>query len=41
MAEPSIVSGSWILPEKLWGRMEKLLPKYKVNRKGGAGQSSN
>ena len=35
MAEPSIVSGSWILPEKLWGRMEKLLPKYKVNRKGG------
>ena len=35
MAEPSIDSSSWILPNKLWVRMEKLLPKYKVNPKGG------
>ena len=35
MAEPSQDSGSWILPDKLWIRMEKILPKYKVNSKGG------
>ena len=35
MAEPSTVSGSWNLPDELWIRMEQLLPKYKVNRKGG------
>ena len=35
MAEPSQDSVSWVLPDKLWVRMEKLLPKYKVNLKGG------
>jgi len=35
MAEPSQDSGSWVLPDKLWVRMEKLLPKYKVSSKGG------
>ena len=31
----SETSGSWILPDKLWGRMEKLLPRYSSNPKGG------
>ena len=35
MAEPSTVSGSWNLPDELWTLMERILPKYKVNRKGG------
>ncbi len=35
MAEPVAESGSWILPDKLWVRMEKLLPKYTPNPKGG------
>ena len=35
MAEPVSGSNSWILPDKLWDRMEKLLPKYKVSSKGG------
>ena len=28
-------AGSWILPDKLWSRMEKLLPRYVSNPKGG------
>ena len=28
-------SGSWILPDKLWDRMEELLPKYSNNPRGG------
>ena len=35
MAESSSVSGSWSLPDGLWSQMEKLLPKYQVNPKGG------
>ena len=35
MAEPTTETGSWILPDKLWDRMEKLLPRYKANPKGG------
>lgn len=35
MAEPVTETGSWILPDKLWVRMEKLLPQYKPNPKGG------
>ena len=35
MAEPVAGSASWILPDKLWDPMEKLLPKYKVSSKGG------
>jgi transposase len=35
MAEPIIDLGSWILPDELWGRMEKLLPNYKANPKDG------
>lgn len=35
MAEPSSNTGCWNLPDKLWVRMEKLLPKYKSNPKGG------
>lgn len=35
MAEPVTESGSWILPDKLWMRMEKLLPKYKTTPLGG------
>jgi transposase len=39
MAEPSTDSGSWNLPDSLWDRMEKLLPKYKANPKGGRPRS--
>lgn len=35
MAEPVTESGSWILPDKLWMRTEKLLPKYKTTPLGG------
>ena len=35
MAEPSPATSSWILPDVLWVRMEKLLPKYKSQPKGG------
>ncbi len=28
MAEPVTKTGAWILPDKLWVRMEKLLPQY-------------
>jgi transposase len=36
MAEPKRQgSGSWILPDKLWDRMEELLPKYSNNPRGG------
>lgn len=35
MAEPSMEAGSWLLPDKLWDRMEALLPRYKTNAKGG------
>ena len=27
--------GSWVLPEKLWKRMQPLLPRYRANPKGG------
>lgn len=27
--------GSWVLPNQLWSRMEKLLPIYAINLKGG------
>lgn len=29
------VLGSWVLPDQLWSRMEKLLPVYANNPKGG------
>ena len=35
MAEPKKDSGSWILPDKLWERMEVLLPTYSGQPKGG------
>ena len=35
MAEPVTGFYSWILPDKLWDRMEKLLRQYKVSSKGG------
>lgn len=35
MAEPSSAKSSWVLPDALWVRMEKLLPKYKSQPKGG------
>jgi putative transposase len=31
----SETTGSWILPDKLWSRMEKLLPRYSSNPEGG------
>jgi hypothetical protein len=35
MAEPKRDSGSWILPDQLWDRMEVLLPKYTSSSRGG------
>lgn len=35
MAEPAAESGSWVLPDQLWVRMEKLLSQYKPNPRGG------
>jgi putative transposase len=35
MAEPKTEPGSWILPDQLWIRMEKLLPTYSAQPKGG------
>lgn len=35
MAEPARETGSWVLPDQLWARMEKLLPHYKANPQGG------
>ena len=29
------IAGSWVLPDQLWSRMEKLLPRYSRNPKGG------